>query len=243
MTLAVLVVDDARLMRLSLKTSLQESPGLLWLGEAENGLEALALLAHWQKTSQPLPQVVIMDIGMPQLDGIQTTLKLKALYPQIRVLMLTSHEREADILEAFRCGASSYCLKETAPQRLMDIVAQTAEGACWIDPKVAQVVLNNLGATLGATLGASLGPILETPVPQEPVLAETVLNTPPLTDRELEVLRALVKGLNNTQIADTLFISLNTVKTHLKNIFQKLGVDDRTGAVLHALRHQLLPPV
>jgi DNA-binding NarL/FixJ family response regulator len=219
----VLVVDDSRLTRVNLKTALfQAREQMIVLGEAEDGQEALQLVERLR------PDVVLMDIGMPILDGIQATQQLKIKFPDVKVVMLTSHDSEMDVLDAFRSGASSYCLKETSPELLIQVILATAQGSCWIDPKIAKVVLQSLAPPGGGNPAQSA----QAQPPRNPGVS--------LTEREIEVLTLITEGLNNSDIAERLSISMNTVKTHLKNIFQKLEVEDRTAAALKALKDRII---
>jgi two-component system, NarL family, response regulator LiaR len=222
----VLIVDDSKLTRVSLKSMLRKSVMPLQLyGEAEDGQQALELLA----TETLPPQVILMDIGMPILDGIKTTEIVRQRYPNVNIIMLTSHESDEDILAAFRSGATSYCLKDTAPEKLQEVILGSANGSRWIDPRIARVVLNLLEPTSTQSRTTS----------QQDLKGNT-LGAVPLTERELDVLKLLSEGRNNAEISAMLFISMNTVKTHLKNIFQKLEVEDRTAAALKALKKQLV---
>jgi two-component system, NarL family, response regulator LiaR len=175
------------------------------------------------------PDVVLMDIGMPIMDGVRATQAIKRQYPDVKVVMLTSHEDEDDVLDAFSSGANSYCLKETPPEMLVHVVLSTAHGACWIDPKIARIVMSQLQPNDrgGKQQAAAQG--------------ETEPNGfALLTEREVDVLKLITQGLNNAEISERLCISMNTVKTHLKNIFQKLEVEDRTAAALKALRERIV---
>jgi two-component system, NarL family, response regulator LiaR len=126
----VMVVDDSALTRISLKTSLkQHGTSVCFAAEAENGQDAL------YKLKTVTPDVVLMDIGMPVMDGITATQHIKAQYPAIKVIMITSHEEQTMVLDAFQSGAHSYCLKETSPEMLVHVILSTAHGACWIDPE------------------------------------------------------------------------------------------------------------
>ncbi len=216
----VLIVDDQRLTRVSLKAMLfEQRERILLVAEAEEGREAIQL------TEQHRPDVILMDIGMPIMDGIQATQAIKSRFPETKIVMLTTHDSEEDILESFRSGATSYCLKETPPEQLIQIIIATARGACWIDPSIAKVVLKGLNTQ-----------------PKEAVLTkrDTPTDSFNLTERECDVLRLITQGKNNQEIADTLCLSLNTVKTHLKNLFQKLNVEDRTAAAIKALKEKLV---
>ena len=217
MSIQVLIVEDSELTRLSLRTTLKQSANLALWDEAEDGHEALALLIGGE-TKQPGPDVIVMDVGLPGLDGIQTTQKLKQHHPDIPVVMLTSHQAKNEVLEAFQAGASSYALKDTPPETLLDVIEQTAGGATWLDPQIAQVILGQL----------------------RPASPEQAAKQFDLTERETDVLKLIAEGKTNQEISNELIISLNTVKTHLKNVFGKLGVDDRTAAALKAVKENLV---
>lgn len=214
----VLVVDDSRLTRMSVKTTLNLAKDRIELvGEAEEGQQAIEM------TGRLSPEVVLMDIGMPIMDGVRATQAIKQQYPEVKVVMLTSHDDESDVLDAFSSGANSYCLKETPPEMLIHVILSTAHGACWIDPKIARIVMNQLQ-----------------PSSSRPAASEETGGFSLLTEREVDVLKLVTEGLNNAEISDKLCISMNTVKTHLKNIFQKLDVEDRTAAALKALRERII---
>lgn len=218
----VLVVDDSRLTRISVKTTLKSAGNEIeFVGEAEEGSQAVEMVKLLQ------PDVVLMDIGMPIMDGVRATQAIKKRFPNVKVVMLTSHEEEADVLDAFSSGANSYCLKETSPDMLIHVVLSTAHGACWIDPKIARIVMSQLQP-------AERGIASRDGAPEEDPIGFS------LTEREIEVLKLVTQGLNNAEISEKLCISMNTVKTHLKNIFQKLEVEDRTAAALKALKVRLI---
>lgn len=217
----VLIVDDSRLTRLSIRTTLKTVQNEIELvGEAEDGNQAVEIAGSLR------PQVILMDIGMPIMDGVRATQAIKKKYPEIKVIMLTSHEDEEDVLDAFNSGANSYCLKETPPEMLLHVIKSTAHGACWIDPKIVRIVMSQLQ-------------------PNDRMPHESAINPENsglclLTEREVDVLKLVTQGLNNAEISDRLCISMNTVKTHLKNIFQKLEVEDRTAAALKALKERII---
>jgi DNA-binding NarL/FixJ family response regulator len=217
----VLVVDDSRLTRISIKTTLKAAQQEIELiGEAQEGHQAIELVGKLA------PDVVLMDIGMPIMDGVRATQTIKKQFPDVKVVMLTSHEDEEDVLDAFSSGANSYCLKETPPDMLIHVILSTAHGACWIDPKIARIVMSQLQPN----------DRVSTKTPPTEQTGGLVL----LTDREVDVLKLVTQGLNNAEISDKLCISMNTVKTHLKNIFQKLEVEDRTAAALKALKERII---
>lgn len=215
----ILIVDDSRLTRVSLKTSILQlaAETMTVIGEAEEGRTAVEL------AEQLNPDIILMDIGMPMMDGITATQTIRKRRPEARIIMLTSHEEEKDVLDAFQSGATSYCLKDTTPEILVQAIRMTASGACWIDPRIARIVVSRLQPSTPAS------------GPQEEPSTFSLL-----TEREVEVLKLLAEGQNNTQISETLCISMNTVKTHLKNIFQKLEVEDRTAAALKALKERII---
>lgn len=217
----VLVVDDSRLTRMSIRTTLKAAGQSIDLvGEAEEGSQGVDMVAKLQ------PDVVLMDIGMPIMDGVRATQAIKQQFPDVKVVMLTSHEEENDVLDAFNSGANSYCLKETPPEMLVTVILSTAHGACWIDPKIARIVMSQLQPN---------GPTTPSDADSADCGGFALL-----TEREIDVLKLVTQGLNNAEISDRLCISMNTVKTHLKNIFQKLEVEDRTAAALKALRERII---
>jgi len=219
-----MVVDDSRLTRLSVKTMLKSAQNDIELvGEAEEGNQAIEMVGKLR------PDVVLMDIGMPIMDGVRATQAIKRQYPDVKVVMLTSHEDEDDVLDAFSSGANSYCLKETPPEMLVHVVLSTAHGACWIDPKIARIVMSQLQPSDRGGKQAD-----------DEEDSEGSNGFALLTEREVDVLKLITKGLNNAEISERLCISMNTVKTHLKNIFQKLEVEDRTAAALKALKERIV---
>jgi len=224
--ISVVIVDDQPLARISLKATLNKHPELFYItGEAANGREAIALV------QQHHTDAILMDIGMPVMDGIEATQQIRNINQDTKVIMLTTHEADSEILDAFRSGANSYCLKETSPETLVQVIQSTVQGASWIDPKIAQVVIKNSVQQSNPdalNLGGN---------------ADAVDLISPLTLREKEVLQLIAAGKNNTEITETLSLSMNTVKTHVKNIFMKLDVQDRTAAALKALRGQLIEPL
>lgn len=219
-TIQVILAEDHELTRQGLAYGLEKFPGIRIIGEAENGQDVLALVAKNQ------PDIVIMDVVMPVLNGIAATRQLKAAFPNIRVLMLTSHNEEEKVFEAFAAGADGYCMKDVRTERLAQVIEMVLEGVLWIDPKIAGLILKVM-------------PMLSEKMAQENKKSQSVALVD-LTVREKEILRLIAQGLNNKDIAETLSISLFTVKNHVSSIIQKLAVEDRTQAAILALKHDIL---
>ena len=204
--LRILIVEDDPVMRLGLEHLLKNYPQLKIVGQMEDGFSGVEAALKLR------PDLVIMDIGLPELDGIAATQRIKASLPTIKVMMLTSHKSEQEIIAALSSGAEGYCVKGLALEKLVVAIACIQDGAVYLDPQVAQCVVQCLQPT---------------PHPK-------VAN--PLTERELEVLKLIVEGCSNPEIASTLFVSLSTVKVHIRSIMNKLVVDDRIQAAVVALR-------
>jgi DNA-binding NarL/FixJ family response regulator len=210
--LRVLIVEDDPMMQLGLEQSLASQPNLAIAGVAADGYAAIELAQKLQ------PDVVVMDIGLPRLDGIAATQQIKAAFPHIRVVMLTSHKQDIEVIGALSSGADAYCIKGTSIEQLRMAIAAVQEGASYLDPQIARRVLDHL---------------------KPPVLAATEA-VAQLSQRELEVLKLMVEGLSNPEIAAALYLSPNTVKTHVRGIMNKLAVDDRVQAAVVALRAGLV---
>ncbi|GAB3455697.1 response regulator transcription factor [Kineococcus endophyticus] len=204
----VLVVDDHPVVRGGIEALLGTAGDLLVVGSAGDGLEALGLVASLQ------PDVVLMDLRMPGLDGASATERIRRDHPAVHVLVLTTYETDADIVRAVEAGATGYLLKDTPLTELAEAVRAAARGETVLAPPVAARLMARLRA-----------PAQET-----------------LTPRELEVLGAVARGATNAEIGRELFIGEATVKTHLLRAFAKLGVDDRTHAVTVAFQRGLLSP-
>ncbi|TWH71646.1 response regulator [Modestobacter roseus] len=203
----VLVVDDHPVVRGGVVGWLAAQPDIEVVGEAGDGLAALAAVA------EHAPDVVLMDLRMPRMDGVTATGRILAAHPGVRVLVLTTYDTDADIVRAVEAGAAGYLLKDTPLPQLADAVRAAARGETVLAPPVAARLVSRMRA-----------PAVEAP-----------------TERELQVLAGVARGLTNAQIGRELFIGEATVKTHLLRVFTKLGVDDRTRAVLVAVERGLLP--
>jgi DNA-binding NarL/FixJ family response regulator len=210
----ILVVDDHPLVRLGLTSLLQTAGDLEVIGEAANGAEALDLVATAQ------PDVVLMDLSMPVLDGVAATAAISSGFPVVRVIVLSSAMEREKVLEAIAAGAIGYLLKDCSPAELLAAVRSAALGHSPLDPRVAGALLRPAGAEPPESMGCS---------------GQSTGRE--LSKREVEVLRLTSKGLANKQIARELGISERTVKVHLGNVFRCIGVGDRTSAAMWARDH------
>ncbi|HBB34475.1 MAG TPA: DNA-binding response regulator [Cyanobacteria bacterium UBA8803] len=233
----VVLIEDHNLTRVGLRASLQTVGGIQVVGEAANATQGLKVL----ETARP--DVAIVDIGLPDMDGIELTRKFKqhrteSEKPETKILILTMHDSEDSVLAAFAAGADSYCMKDIEINQLVEALQATNEGNCWIDPAIASIVLRQVRRNTpdGDT---AIEPKTVKIAAMEPEY-EQVLESYPLTERELEVLELIVAGASNATIAETLYITVGTVKTHVRNILNKLCVDDRTQAAVRALRSGLI---
>lgn len=215
----VLLVDDQALFREALATLLGVRGEVEVVGEAGDGDEAL------RRSAALRPDVVLMDLHMPVLDGIAATRRLRAEQPAVRVLALTTFDDDEDVFSALRAGAVGYLLKDVASDRLVEALLAAARGESVLQPSVAAKVVARF---------AQLADTAPTPRPQPLVV--------PLTERELEVLRLLATGRSNREIAAALFLAAGTVKNHVTNVLAKLGARDRTQAALRAHELDLLGP-
>jgi len=206
--ITVLVVDDHKVVRQGVRAFMDTQPDLTVVGEAESGQEAIALAA------EHAPDVVIVDLVMPGMDGIEVTRYIKQASPRTQIIVLTSYHQDEHIFPAIRAGALSYLLKDVGPAELADAVRKAAAGEAVLHPRVAARVVQELH---GARQDLP-NPFTE------------------LSERELEVLRLIADGMNNADIAETLVISEKTVKSHVSNILNKLHLADRTQAAVYAWR-------
>ena len=208
----VLLVDDQRLMRDGMRTLLSLEPDITVVGEAGDGREGLAAVLALE------PDVVLMDIRMPNMNGVEATREIRKARPNVKVLILTTFDDDALVLEALREGAAGYLTKDEPAQEIADAVRKTLSGGVIMPPPIAAKVV------------ASLARQALPPPPGE--LAE-------LTERERGVLRLLGQGYSNKEIGDALFITEGTAKNHVSSIMEKLGLRDRTQTALWAVRHGL----
>jgi DNA-binding NarL/FixJ family response regulator len=226
----VLIVDDQQLMREGLVSLLKLQEGITIIGTAANGQEALE-----QAISQQ-PDVILMDVRMPVLDGVAATEQIHYQLPACKILMLTTFNDEAYVLEALQVGASGYLLKDLPARDLAQAVHAVHRGIYQLDPAVMQQVTARLGQARredSQIERASLVPARGASVPSS-------LKHTDLTEREIEVLRLIAKGATNREIAEELIISEGTVKTHISNILSRLNLRDRTQAAIYAREQGLL---
>lgn len=219
-SIRIALVEDEALTRVSLKKALISQKGAEWAGEAENGQQGLALL---QSISA---DVALVDIGLPDIDGIELIEQLKADQPiATKLIVLTLRDDEESVLASFAAGADAYCMKDSSTDLLWEAIKATYEGNQWIDPAIASIILSKAA-------------IRNNKPAKKPQGRSSRRNSDsnPLTNREMQVLQLIVDGYSNAEIADELFITIGTVKTHVRNILNKLSAGDRTQAAVHALR-------
>jgi two-component system, NarL family, response regulator LiaR len=210
----IVIVEDDPVMRLGLQHALETQAHLRVVGQAEDGHAGVALCLNLE------PDLVLMDIGLPGLDGIKATQRIKQALPTTRVIVLTSHTTEHETVLALAQGADAYCIKGSRVEKLLDAIAVVQAGAIYLDAQVRRVV-EQLQAGQGPSAATAKSPSL-------------------LSDREREVLKLIVDGRSNPEIAQRLQVSTSTVKAHLRNIMTKLGVDDRVQAAVVALKSGLV---
>ncbi|MGK7878403.1 MAG: response regulator [Xenococcaceae cyanobacterium] len=206
----ILIVEDDPLMQLGLEQALTDRPEFEIVGQAEDGYLGV------QAAFRLKPDLIVMDIGLPRLDGITATKQIKETLPEVRVVMLTSHTLQTEVIAALSSGADAYCIKGASLDRLLAAIAAAQDGATYLDSQIARLVLDNL----------------KPPAPKQ--------NIDNLSEREMEVLKLIVEGKSNSEIAAELYLSTNTIKTHVRGIMNKLAVDDRVKAAVVALRSGLV---
>ena len=219
----LVIVDDHHLLRRGFRSLLTGEPDLEVVGEASNGREAIELCRRLR------PDFVLMDVRMPEMDGLAATRELKRELPDIAVLIMTMYENTDYLLEALDAGAAGYVLKDSPAERLISAVRRTLKGESPLNQELAAQLLRRLAEERKSE-----------PAPKQPEPRESLRE--PLTPRELEVLGLLATGRTNQQIAQTLVISKGTVKVHVERIIRKLNVSDRTQAAVRAIEMGLLIP-
>ena len=227
----VLVVDDQQLMRDGIASLLSLQEGIEVVGTAANGQRAIEQALHTQ------PDVILMDVRMPVMDGVAATIQLRRQLPESRIVMLTTFDDETYVLEALRAGASGYLLKDIPAGDLAQAVHAVHRGIYQLDPAVAQRVV----ASLGAAPGSQSRPPDQSQLPARNAAdAGRPARFADMTEREIEVLRLISHGATNREIAEALVISEGTVKNHISSILSRLGLRDRTQAAIYAREKGLL---
>jgi DNA-binding NarL/FixJ family response regulator len=212
----VLIADDQALFRRGLYVVLGTEDGIEVVAEAENGEEAV------ERAKELAPDVVLMDVRMPRMDGIEAARRIRAEVPTARILMLTVSDEEEDLYEAIKAGANGYLLKEISVHEVAEAIHAVVRGQSLISPPMAAKLLNEFNMLVKRADGRQQ------------------YSAPTLTTREIEVLRFVSRGLSNREIATELFISENTVKNHVRNILEKLHLHNRMEAVMYAMRERLI---
>jgi NarL family two-component system response regulator LiaR len=210
--ITILIIDDHAVVRQGVRAFLETQPDLKVVGEASSGEEGVKLAA------QHVPDVVLMDLVMPNMDGVEATRQVKRVSPRTQVVVLTSYHEDEHIFPAIRAGALSYVLKEISPRELTDVVRKAAQGEAVLHPRVAARVIQEL----------------------QGIRSDQVNPFTELSDREMEVLRLIADGMSNAEMAEKLFLSEKTVKGHVSNILGKLHLEDRTKAAVYAWREGIM---
>jgi DNA-binding NarL/FixJ family response regulator len=218
-TISVVIIEDFKLTRVGLRCALNSNEDIKVIAECDNADEGLALVEQY------CPNIVLMDLGLAGMNGIEATLKIREMNKDIKVIALTSHDRDEEVISTLSSGAMAYCLKDIDPSKLADVIRDVNEGVCWLDPLVARKVLDAFPKQ------DSLGILHDKSVEEGRV---------PLTEREQEVLKHLVDGKSNTEIAKELIVSVHTAKAHVCSILQKLCVNDRVQAAVKAVKEGLV---
>ncbi|HIK04915.1 MAG TPA: response regulator transcription factor [Trichormus sp. M33_DOE_039] len=233
----IALIEDHDLTRVGIRTALLQKEEIEIVGEAANAAEGLNMLKMVQ------PDIAIVDIGLPDKDGIELTRELKATANgnelETKVLILTLQDNKEAVLAAFAAGADSYCMKDVKFDNLLEAVRVTYNGNAWIDPAIARIVLQQAQQNPPKTANVSTERQFVASNPDSTDGQETI-DPYILTERELEVLQLIVEGCSNALIAERLYITVGTVKTHVRNILNKLCADDRTQAAVRALRSGLV---
>jgi len=222
----VFIVDDHAIVRDGIRSLLATEPDIKVVGEAENGKDAVS------KAQSLQPDVILMDLVMPEMDGIEAIRRIMARQPEARILVLTSFTAENKVFPAIKAGAMGYLLKDTGSEELVRAIHQVYRGESSLHPKIARMLLQEM-------VEASRAERPTRDVGHQPRLPGRPPTVDPLTEREMEVLKLVARGCSNREIADQLLIAEGTVRTHVSNILSKLHLASRTQATLYALREGL----
>ncbi len=211
----ILIVEDHELTRFGLKTTFENVDFVENIYEADSAETAIQIFNNNKI------DIVVMDLGLPNMNGIEATKQIRSSNKDVKIIILTSHNDEKEVLNSLKAGANAYCSKEINPQRLVEVVNSVADGAAWFDPSIAHIVLK----------ASANSPSFETNDNRKDY---------DLTTREAQILKLMTEGYSNMEIAQILVISINTTKAHVANILQKLEVDDRLQAALKALKNKIV---
>lgn len=211
----ILIVEDHELTRFGLKTTFSDVEFIENIFEASSAEDAFDVVKNNKI------DIIIMDLGLPEVDGITAIKSIKEYNPEIKFVVLTSHNDKNDVLNSLKAGANAYCSKEINLQRLIEVVNSVLDGASWFDPSIANIVLGAVTTTQMNDCQSS----------------ENKYN---LTTRERQILKLITEGYSNVEIAKNLFVSVNTTKVHVASILQKLEVDDRLQAAIKALKEHIV---
>ena len=211
----ILIIEDHELTRFGLKTSFENTDYVGEIYEAESAESGIDIV------NTNTVDLIIMDLGLPGMNGIEATKKIKSSNKDVKIVVLTSHNDEQEVLNSLKAGANAYCSKEINPLRLVQVVQSVLDGAAWFDPSISHIVLS----------AATRVEDKEVSKPEKDY---------GLTTRETQILKLITEGYSNIEIANTLFVSINTTKAHVASILQKLEVDDRLQAALKALKERLV---
>lgn len=211
----LLIVEDHELTRFGLKTTFEDVDYIDTIYEASTGEDAIEVFKNNSIN------LIIMDLGLPKMNGIETTNAIRKLNSDVKIIILTSHNDEKEVLSSLKAGANAYCSKEINLSRLVQVVQSVSEGAAWFDPSIAHIVLQ-------ATTNSKTQDL------------NNEYKNYDLTLREAQILKLMTEGCSNMEIAKKLVISVNTTKAHVASILQKLEVDDRLNAVLKAINNKIV---
>jgi len=217
--ISVVIVEDFKLTRVGLRCALNENEDINVVGESDNAIDGLKLIERYN------PNVVLMDLGLPKMNGIEAILKIKEINKDIKIIALTSHDREDEVIATLTAGATGYCLKDIDPIKLADVIRDVNNGVCWLDMVVGEKVLKKFPKQENFKFSNEY---------------KNNENKIPLTEREYEVLKHLVEGKSNTEIAKELIVSVHTAKAHVCSILQKMCVNDRVQAAVKAVKEGLV---
>lgn len=211
----ILIIEDHELTRFGLKTAFEDVEFIGTIYEANSAEKGIEIFENNEI------QLIIMDLGLPDMNGIDATKKIRTINKDAKIVILTSHNDEKEVLNSIKAGANAYCSKEINPQRLVNVVQSVLDGAAWFDPSISHIVLKAATTTQSYEVSPK----------------KTDYN---LTTREAQILKLITEGYSNTDIANELLVSINTTKAHVASILQKLEVDDRLQAALKAIKNKIV---